>query len=321
MLLRIAQADAYAMSCEYIKHPRDDSVLEDALKFERYVKHPTHSIRAGSYTDDTQLSIAVARVLLGEGEYTREDFAKSFVSVFCDDPRQGYSRGFQTILEQCRLAQSPYDGFIRLVKPNSFKNGACMRAVPIGVIKDISKLLSTARAQAIVTHNSTHGLWSSQVIALMSHYALYRPEPLSNIGNFLLKWLPNTAIIEHITNCCDRAVVPVDHYNDWLMDGKPWNGRVDSSTNSPDGIGGIALNTVKACYNLIINSNSLIEIMDTLLRWGGDCDSVAAIAWGIASARFNDELPDFWEYGLEPGSKYGPAFLMNLGSELMRKYE
>lgn len=64
-----------------------------------------------------------------------------------------------------------------------------------------------------------------------------------------------------------------------------------------------------------------MAIMRRLLEWGGDTDSVAAIAWGIASSRYQDEvLPEFMERDLEPGSEYGVAFLKGLGVQLMAKY-
>lgn len=59
-------------------------------------------------------------------------------------------------------------------------------------------------------------------------------------------------------------------------------------------------------------------MMRRLIDWGGDTDSVAAIAWGIASCRFPDEvLPEFLARDLEPGGAFGVGFLRGLGERLM----
>jgi ADP-ribosyl-[dinitrogen reductase] hydrolase len=325
MLLRIAQADAYAMATEYIKHPRDDQVLADALKFAGFVKHPTHHLKAGSYTDDTQMSIAVAEVLLSDEPRTRQKFTQAFVNCFCRDPRDGYSRGFQAILEQASKAPSPYHEFMKLVIPNSTKNGGCMRAVPVGVIKDIKEVLEIARVQASVTHNTAEGIWSAQAVALMSHFALYSKDGFDKMGAFLLNEMPKivTPITIWPNTVREGYVAPtvrVDHWTEWLANGAPWNDKVTNRTYEPLNYYGVGISTVKACYTAITTKSTLKDILEQIIVWGGDTDSVAAIAWGIASTRMQEHLDGFWEYGLEPGARYGVPFLKNLGEQLINKY-
>jgi hypothetical protein len=71
-------------------------------------------------------------------------------------------------------------------------------------------------------------------------------------------------------------------------------------------------------HTLLVEEQSLVGMMRRLLQWGGDTDSVAAIAWGIASARYPDEvIPTFFEEDLEVGRPFGVPFLRTLGRELM----
>jgi ADP-ribosylglycohydrolase len=56
-----------------------------------------NSLRSGQYTDDTQMSIAVAETLLG-GDYSKLAFATKFTEVFHRDPRVGYAKGFYNFL-------------------------------------------------------------------------------------------------------------------------------------------------------------------------------------------------------------------------------
>lgn len=298
MLLRIAQGDAFGMATEYIKFPRDQRVYDQALKFERYVKHPTHKLDAGQYTDDTQMSVAVSEVLLDYGDpFQRLDlgtipvlgaemrvlFAESFVRCFKRDVRDGYSRGFQAFLE------SITDGaeFLRTIKADSDKNGAAMRSVPIGVLPNPLACIMVAETQAKLTHDTPGGIESSVLVALMSHFALWYDEPFRDMDEFLATF-------------------------EFEVEFPPWDGR---PVTGP----GVGINTARAVKTLLETERTLLGIAKKTIEWGGDTDSVLAIAWGIASARMDDELPAFFEGGLEDGS-YGRAFLRGLGARLMQKF-
>lgn len=290
MLLRIGQGDAYGMAVEYIKldRPYDRELHERALKFERYLKHPTHQLRAGQYTDDTQMSIAVAEVLLQEDLRAVTDadlkrlFADSFATCFVRDPRDGYSRGFQAILNRIKTGKE----LIEAIKPDSDKNGAAMRSVPIGVLSDPNEVVRIATVQAKVTHDTVGGVQSSILVALMSHFALWTNKPFTALP----LWLS-----QH-TNIQAR---------DWA--GGPVQGP------------GVGMNTADAVYTLLRTRGTLLNIARTAIEWGGDVDSVLAIAWGIASTRMHEALPEFFGPGLEDGT-YGRRFLGELGTRLMKKY-
>lgn len=286
MLLSIACADAYAMATEYIKLPRDQFVRDQALKFEKYLKHPVHNLRPGQYTDDTQMSIAVAETLIA-GDLSKEAFAESFVRCYKRDRRDGYARGFQSLLNSVNSGKE----LLERIRPESDKNGAAMRSVPIGVLKSPERVIRIAETQARITHNTPDGVLSSQLVALMSHFSMYSSGPLQPgaVMTFLSMMLPGK--LERIAAMLPR-----------------WQGPVVGP--------GVGMKTVHAVFDLITSGRTLIEMMKQLIEWGGDTDSVAAISWGIASARSFDKIPDFMEACLEPGGKYGTEFLKDLGQKL-----
>ena len=74
---------------------------------------------------------------------------------------------------------------------------------------------------------------------------------------------------------------------------------------------------------VLAQENSLMGILRQVIKWGGDTDSVAAIAWGIASARYQGEkLPELMERDLEGGNaRTGTPYLRALGAQLMHKYK
>jgi ADP-ribosylglycohydrolase len=302
MLVRIAQGDAYGMACEYIKFPRDQEVHDQALRFERYGRHPIHKLAPGQYTDDTQMSVAVSEVLLElnvpdplapdrtwnlreVADAMKLKFAEAFVRCFKRDRRDGYARHFQAFLETVKDGQD----FIQRIHPDSDKNGACMRAVPLGILPTEAQVEFAAGEQAQLTHDTEGGRGSAMIVALMSHFALYSEEPLSKVPDFIRKYF-----------CISSGGLP-------LWDGSPVVG--------PD----VGMKTARAVMTLLATQSSLLDIARTTIEWGGDTDSVLAIAWGIASARMHEKLPPFFDGGLENGP-YGYKFLADLGAKLMKRY-
>jgi len=90
MLLELAIGDAHGAGFEYAD---EQIVLYNTLA--GYVQHSRHNIAPGQYTDDTQMSIAVAEAIISGEPWTSKLLADAFVLAFRRDPRDGYARGFQ----------------------------------------------------------------------------------------------------------------------------------------------------------------------------------------------------------------------------------
>ena len=257
------------------------------MKFEHYYDHPNRPKSKGHYTDDCQLSIAIAEASISGRPYTKEKFAKSFFDTYKRDRRGGYARNFQKLLEEVKT----WEELLERLRPDSDKNGAAMRSVPIGVLSGVSEVLSVAETQAKITHDTVGGITSSQIVALASHYSIYLDEPLEKEP--LLAWLKQYVII------------PDEFYTDF-----------DGPVVGP----GVGMVTARAVIDLITRNTNLLDVMRHAIIMTGDLDSVLSIALGIASNRMDrSKLPDFLIYELEPGRKYGVEFLKNLGKDLFEK--
>lgn len=301
MLLRIAQGDAYCMASEYCERHPDELEYAELREIKRYLAHPTFAqVKPGCYTDDAQMSIAVAEYLI-DGQrgcvlfpesLTHAGFMQCWFDVFKRDPRYGYSQALQELL----TASNTVDEFKTQVRPNSNKNGAAMRSVPLGVIRNVGDLVQVAGLQASTTHATYGGINSSIAVALMSHFALYDRRPFISMRGWGNQHCP---AFEHFR---EPHVGPVDGSNDKRKLG-------------------MGLLTAHAVHTLLVEQTSLMGIMRQVIEWGGDTDSVCAIAWGIASSRYPDEvIPEFLERDLETGGKYGPTYLKELGRQLMEAY-
>lgn len=110
----------------------------------------------GRFTDDSVLSIAVARALLEDGDYRRWvwEYAHRY-------PEAGYGASFIHWLQTD--GRKPY---------NSWGNGSAMRVSPIGYAFDTpERVLQEAADCAAITHNHPEGIKGAQAVALAVYLA------------------------------------------------------------------------------------------------------------------------------------------------------
>lgn len=96
MLLELAVGDAYGAGFEYADAQR----VQQYNNLSRYAQHPSNRSKRGCYTDDTQMSLAIAETIVAGERGTPEVLARRFVATFKRDPREGYaSRFYQFLLK------------------------------------------------------------------------------------------------------------------------------------------------------------------------------------------------------------------------------
>lgn len=275
MLLELAIGDAYGAGFEYAS----PQLIEACNDLSGYVQHPKHKIEPGSYTDDTQMSLAIAESIVSREPWTAEVLANSFVTAFKRDPREGYAGRFYDFLLEIRDG----DEFLAKIQPTSDKSGAAMRAAPIGIFPAIEKVIEAATIQAAITHNTPHGINAAIAAALMSHYFIYKLGQKKNLGKFLES---------HVSG-------------EWS---NPWTGEVKSK----------GWMSVRAAITAIEKSNSMSELLKNCINFTGDVDTVAtiALAAGSCSEEITQDLPVQLIENLENGA-YGRDFIIELDKRLM----
>lgn len=105
-----------------------------------------------AFTDDTIMTIATARALLGDRDYRREylRLGQEYTA-----PKGGYGAGFASWLREG--GPGPY---------NSWGNGAAMRVGPIGwAFSTLAETLAEAKRSAMVTHSHPEGVKGAQATA------------------------------------------------------------------------------------------------------------------------------------------------------------
>lgn len=260
----------------------EKSIIEKEHDMKRYYGSRIDDLLPGQYTDDTQMTVAIMELMLSEKEWNEHNVAEAFLNVFKRDSRKGYAKGFYGFL----LDTDNAIDFNKNIINNSIRNGAAMRSVPLGVYPTIEEVKERTRIQARVTHDTFQGIISSQAVSLMSHYFIYNIGDKKGLKSFIEKEL------------------------EYLF--------IDNKTNRTECDG---IDTVNAVFTVLKNNDTLSGIINDSVLLGGDTDSVASIAVGIASfsSEFEDDLPSFLFEDLE-NEKYGKDFLKKLDEAFFSKY-
>jgi ADP-ribosylglycohydrolase len=280
MLLEMSIGDAYGCCFEWT----DRWIIrnKNKLKYITLEENPS-LIKPGNYTDDTQMSLAIAELMLEYTEWDDSIIAKKFVECFHRDPRRGYAPGFYLFLRNHHDSES----FLRDIRPSSERSGAAMRAAPLGLIKDLEELTDKCNAQAAVTHKTLKGMNSALCVAQAAHYCFY------NLGkkDELLDWLRQWHSID-LDSLKEYTHIPVE--------GWP---------------------CVLAALHAVANNNKFSDVLTACVNFAGDTDTIATIACGIASVcnEIEKDIPQELIDGLENGS-YGRDYILNLDKQLMDKY-
>lgn len=277
MLIELAIGDAYGAGFEYAP----DAFVQQHNNLSRYVQHPRHTLAPGSYTDDTQMSLALAEAILADAPWTPAHLAQRFVTAFQRDPREGYAQHFYAFL------QTVTDGhdFLARIRPDSDKSGAAMRAAPMGIFPTIAEVTERCRVQAALTHNTPDGIHAAVAAALLVHYVLYDRGPKAAVGHWLVAQVPG-----------------------------PW------ATRWQGNVGAQGWMSVQAAVTAIVQRDTLRDLLQHCVAFGGDVDTVAAIALAAASCsrEVTNDLPAHLHRDLERGP-YGYAYLTELDARLLAR--
>ena len=272
----MAIGDSYGAAFEFVEKPYPKGLVNDGVTHQ---KHPELSIGGGRYTDDTQMAIAIVEEILANGDFSEISLANRFVDVFKRDPRQGYGSKFYALLQESISGAD----LLANIDPTSTRSGGCMRVGPVGLLPDLSQVLSLARKQAAVTHNTPEAIMAAQAIAASTHFIVRSNRPLSELGDWLEECVPGHA---------------------WSMDWSEW-----ASVQ--------AIPVAHAAITALRRGSTMKEVLEIAVDQGGDVDTTAALALWMASLskEHQNDLGSLYE-GLEKGP-YGIDYLRELDTRLI----
>jgi len=228
----------------------------------------------GEWTDDTSMAIPILRVV-ARGERMTEAALDELVAAWAEWAREAPDVGIQTRQVLAHLDAPTADAARRSAERvhhatgRSAGNGSLMRTAPLvlGYLDDPGGLADAARTVSALTHVDADAGDACAIWCLAIRHAILT-------GEYDLR------------GAIDAAGAP------------QWHARVDAAeAKRPREFehNGWVVEALQAAWSAIDRSSTLRETLENAVRGGRDTDTVAAIAGGLAGARFGaSSIPAEW---------------------------
>jgi ADP-ribosylglycohydrolase len=243
----------------------------------------------GTYTDDTQMSLAVAEALIEAGHKDLNSLMRRMAARFIEwskSPENNRAPGETTMTACGRLADGIAwrDAGI----PESKGCGSAMRVAPIGLFLwlDKPRLLETARASSVFTHRHDAAVEGAAAAALLVGLAMSKTPPEEMYRALMQECAPRS---HDFKTCLEK--VPE------FLGSEP----AEVLSHRGLGEGWVAEEAVaSALYCFWRSPLDFEQTVVTAANTDGDSDSIACIAGGISGA-FNGlgGIPGSWQNDVE----------------------
>ncbi len=241
------------------------------------------------YTDDTQMSLDLARSLIDRGELDLDDVARRFARSYRWS--RGYGPAAAKLLKKIRRGQDWRSASTSVYPEGSWGNGGAMRAPVIGLAYasgDVFQVADKARESARITHAHELGMQGAAMIAGATVVAL-RGGDIEDVWVAAREVAPDGAFTRRI-----------EVASRWLdADGEPRSGReiraeLGSGMTATESCV-TALYLASACHG-----RSFEEMIALAGDCGGDTDTISSMAGAVWGAwRGVEALPGAWIEQLE----------------------
>ena len=222
-------------------------------------------LKPGRVTDDTEMSLCLARAILQNGGWDLTAVADAFLAWMRSKPVDIGStvrRGIRDYLLKGQLQTPPNDW--------DAGNGAVMRMLPVALftLGDVERLRELVVAQAHLTHNHPLSDAACVTVGRMVQAALLGAD------RFALHGIARELVAQH----------PTFRFKDY-------SGQAS----------GYVVETMQTVFHFLFTTGSYEECLVGVVNQGGDADTTGAIAGMIAGALYGEAaIPAAWLKRLDP---------------------
>lgn len=249
-------------------------------------------LAAGSYTDDSQMMIAILETLAHCGRLDPAHLAGRFLALY--QPERGYGGRMAEVMR--RIGQGlPWEQ----VGSDSWGNGGAMRVGPLGAVypEEPDALLGAALAQCRVTHHHPRALAGAAALALGVGLACRlgargeKPRPRDFVDHLADRV---EGIDSHLAQRL-RAMPP-------LEPGREDQARAALIAAYARDVS--AAEAMPAALGAFLAAENAPQAVILAVSLGGDADTIAAMTGALAGAYWGREAwPGDWLAGLESGDR------------------
>lgn len=258
-----------------------------------------------TYTDDTQLAIALATHLCDDPWVDPDGLARTFLEHY--EAGRGYGAGMHGLVELWRSGMPVAEAATAIFADGSFGNGAAMRVAPVGVLwaHDGDALAEVAARQARVTH--VHPLGVDGAVAQARAVGL-----AATSGSFGPEQIEAVADAAHEDELRERLQRAVDLIDRWDRD--PGIGLADVADRLGNHV--VAHRSVPAALWAAAVAADVPDGVALALGLGGDADTIAAMTGAVlGAAGTRHAVPGEWLERFEDGTR-GRRHVLELAGRL-----
>ena len=287
--------DALGMPLEFDPARPVDRLVRDMLP---------GRIPAGSFTDDTEMALALAESLLAQRPLNPDDLAQRFVAWIEGQPPDV---GIHTASVLWRIADGePWETATAAVQARnsgSAGNGSVMRCWPVALAwwDDLDRLLEDSVLQSRVTHPHPECNAGSAFVNAAIYHLLHGLTPEAAIARAL-----------------DDADLPAPSRA--VVEAAPGKDRRDLPNS------GWVRHTLESVVWGLLTTHTFEDAVVNVVNLGSDADTAGAVAGALAGAAYGlDAIPQRWrttlcgEFPLRSGRLWHAADLVTLAERLANR--
>lgn len=259
---------------------------------------------AGSFTDDTEMALALADSLLEKTPLDPANLAKHFVAWYDTRPPD-VGIHTATVLREIALgcAWQTAAAAAHQAHPHSAGNGSVMRCWPVALAHwdNLDALLRDSRLQSDVTHAHPECLAASAFVNAAIHFLLAGATPREAIQKALAASAPPPALRDAVLGAAKKARNELPNTG-WVR------------------------HTVESAVWGLLTTRSFNEAVIHVVNLGNDADTAGAVVGALAGAAYGlSAIPPVWrnalrgEWPLGSGERWDAARFADLADRLVAR--
>ncbi|MFQ5846222.1 MAG: ADP-ribosylglycohydrolase family protein [Candidatus Methylomirabilales bacterium] len=240
---------------------------------------------AGQWTDDTQMSLCLARSLVRRGRADPEDIAREYLAWFRSEDVRGIGATTRRALGRLEAGAGWWNSGME--GEEAAGNGTAMRAAPLGLFyhHDLAALREACALDAGITHRNAEAVAGSQAVAFLAARLVAGASPGDELFQAMGEFVAGSRVAENL------------HRSRELLE----RGANPLQASEALGVGGYVVETVaRSAFCFFHAPDDFARAVTAAVRGGGDTDTAGAItgAWSGARAGLAG-VPAGWHAGVE----------------------
>jgi ADP-ribosyl-[dinitrogen reductase] hydrolase len=248
-----------------------------------------HRLQPGQFTDDTQMSLAVAEAILENQFYDPGVAAKKYLDWFVSGNCRGIGTSTRQAMQNLAHGKEWHASGIE----GAEGNGTAMRAPPIGAHQNrgterLRAAAHWARIDAAITHRSDEAKEGSAAIAVATSHLCSGGKKSDLL----------TTVLEHTEK--SRVRFALEDIHRAVRRGETLGGFLKTRDWLLSGVSSHVVQSVPAAFAMFLYSEDFEATVKNAIKLGGDTDSVASMAGALAGAFYGYEaIPESLRTPLE----------------------